>query len=501
MSLFDKIITNSKTFSNKVTLEVTKAVNDMEKKWIRISGPETGTINTSGEFQTGMKDEGKGTDAYSKIIDVYGCVYLISNSIAQLPLKIYKDVKNTKTGKIEKQEVTNHPAYELIKKPNFKDSIYDIKEAISSNLELTGNAYLLTTREGETIKSIYCLQSRKCKPIKKDLEPGKTIKSLEDMIEGYSYGGDGKKAYEVKDVIHEMKYNPDDDFEGLSPIRAGALSIDTINEARTQNYNIFKNGMRVDGAISTDQTLSETSYKRLLLDFEAKYKGTNNAHRPMILEQGLKYAGIALSQKDLEFILGLKMTREEICGFLFQVPIILLGVLENASYNNIAEATKIFYNMSVIPRLVKNQELWNKFLEQYNTPECYIEYDLSNVEALKENITAKIDNYIKLVQNGRIPPNMAAQLVGLNLENIPQGDKVYIQFSMIEQGTEPVEDEGEEPEEGKRIKSIKKLTPELKEIKWKVFAELTGRIERKYKTAMVTYFEKQLNQVNQEANA
>jgi HK97 family phage portal protein len=421
---------------------------------------------------------------------VYGCVSLISEVIAGIPMKIYKMVENKK-GEMEKQEDTKHPANELFKKPNYRDSLYEIKEAASINLELSGNAYMLMDRQGgKDIKAIYILNSRTCKPV--PVKEPKGITELKDVIQGYAYGADlDKVKYKIEEIIHERKYNPSNDIEGLSPIKAGAIAIDTSNEARHQNYNIFKNGFQTNTVLSTDQTLATTVYQRLMADLEMRNKGTINAHKPMILEQGLTAANVGISLKDLEFILGLKMTREEICGYLFKVPLILLGFLENSSYNNISEAQKMFFNYCIIPRLEKNKELFQKLIEEYNQPGAFIDYDLSKVEALKENITEKITNYIALVRDGRITPNQAAKLVGLSLEDIPGGDIAYVPFNLSPVGSIPepeAEPTAPAPAPGK---TIKKLSQEQKDFKWKTFIRITEPLEALYKKYMNKFFVKQ----------
>ena len=448
-------------------------------------------VNEKKEFSEYVK-------AYQNELYVYGCVYLIANTIASLPMRIYKDAKDSKTGKTSKQDITeSHPANEILLKPNFKDSFYDILEQIASDMELTGNCYLLHDGENGKPTSIFALKSNLVKinpaAVKNTFGDLKTISSLADMIESYSYGD---KPYSIDQVIHELKYNPTSIYCGMSPIQAGALTIDTTIEAKNRNYNIFKNGVSSDGSFETEQPFNENLYKRLKEDISQKYQGNANSHNPMFLFNGLKYKEYGLNQQDMEFINGLKMSREEICGFLYQVPIILLGVLENSSYNNIAQAKQYFYEFSIKPRMVKIQELFQKFIDLYKVPGSYIEFDLSNVDALKESITDKLKNVQAMFQMGT-PLNVAYEYFGIPLK-VQGGDTGYLTFSLSPVGTTPNPQEpgpGSENEAkntGKRVnKSLTKFTPDMKDRKWKAFAETTIKLENKYKAKLIPYFKAQ----------
>ena len=423
------------------------------------------------------------SDAYKDELYIYGCVYLISNTIAHLPLLIYKD--DTKQDIIE-----NHPLYDLLKNPNFKDSQYDLMESVSANLELTGNTYILKDDIAlNKPRSIFSLISSNMR-IERNIEM-KYKTSISDMIKYYEYG---QVKYSPDIIIHERKYNPTDDILGMSPIQAAALTLDMTIEAKRQNYNIFKQGMSSDGVISTDQPFSEITYKRLKQDIGSRYSGQQNAHAPMVLFNGLKYTPIGINPKDMDFINGLKMNREELCGFLYQVPLILLGVLENSSYNNIKEAMRIFYNISILPRLIKNREIYQKLLDLWN-PEYYIDFDLSEVGALKEDLKEKIEQAERMWKMG-VPYNKIAEALDLPVRDIPGGNTGYLPFNLAPAGSPAPEKTPAKPPEKQVNKTHKiKWTPELKKQKAKQFDSSTRKIETKYRSQLVPYFKAQEQEV------
>jgi HK97 family phage portal protein len=482
MSIKSRIV----TFFNKQVSESVKKSLASSTTWTGLTNPNTHIV---GKYQKAQGNAGFYADSYKEVMYIFGCVWLISNTIAALPLKIFKK------GDDNKKEIKDHPMYALIDKPNFKDSFYDVAESISANLELTGNTYLLNElTSGDIPTAIYSLISSKVKPIKKDKI--ENVKTMGDVLRGYEYGQRiGEKMYSIDEVIHEKKFSIDNEIVGMSPIQAGALTTDTVLEAKIQNFNIFKQGMSADGAFGTEQEYSEESHKRLKLDMLEKSTGVNNAHTPLLLWNGLKYSQIGINPKDLEYIKGLQMGREDICGFLYQVPLILLGVLENASYNNIKEATKIFWRFSIIPRLVKNLELWQKLLNKYG--EGYsIAYDLSKVEALKEDMNDRLTRAKDYFGLG-VSVKQINTILELGIKKYEGWDKGYLPFNLAEIGAEK-EEEPPEPEGGKEEppkKVLKKWTEETKIAKWKKFEAITEKVGNKYKVKLVPHFKAQEREV------
>jgi len=435
-----------------------------------------------GQYMKGLKT----TEAYTEELYIYGCVYLISNTIASIPLRIYKDEEKTEV-------IKNHPALMLFKKPNFKDSWYDIKESVSANLELDGNAFL-AVGEGKP-KSIYSLVSKLVKIVPSGKK--KDIGSMEDLIKGYEYG-ERKGITDMlkpEEIIHEKKYSTSDSLRGMSPIKAGALNIDTTQEAKRQNYNIFANGMHQDTVLESDQPFDEITYTRLMDDLKKRNSGTEKAHLPMILFSALKYKNAGITPRDIEYITGLKMNREELCGFLYQVPIILLGVLENSSYSNIKEAKYLFYEFCIKPRLVKNRELYQKLIDKYNAG-GYIDFDLASVTALQIYQKEQIEKAILLWNTGISIKNLN-DMYHLGIPEYKGWDIGYLPFSVTPAGTgekptEPTKPPEEKPseEEPKKYRTFE-WTEEKKVIKWKQFEKITEKNENVYKSKLIPYFKEQ----------
>lgn len=424
-------------------------------------------------------------EQYRDEIYVYAPVYLISNTIAGLPLKIYRDIKSN--GNVTAKEIPNHPALSLLKNPNEDQSGHDLLESLAANMLLTGMGYLLADKPNKP-SEIYSLNSSKTVILHK--------KGSGKKVDGYKYGD---IAIEPELITMFSFFNPTSDYYGLSPLAAARYAIDTVENARISNRNIYKNGCRIGATLESEQTIGEEAYQRLKKEFEQRYQGSEKAHKVAILEQGLKYKDIGINPKDMDFIQGMKLGRQDVCA-AFLVPSILIGDFENASYNNILEAKKIYWQNCIIPKLDNIETKLNSIVHQFDKT-AYCKFDISDVEPLQADIKGKVEMAERLWRMG-VPLNTTISMLGLPLDPIPGGDVAYLPISVVAQG-QPSAAAGEaqpqpSADEGKGQKAaaaapahkLKKIawTEERLTAKWKAFASVVDTHEKKYIKDLKPFF-------------
>ena len=99
-------------------------------------------------FVFGMTHSGERVDERTamQIVTVYACVRLLSNTIAGLPLHLYR---YTGDGE-DKERATDHPLYKILyRQPNPEMSSFSFWEALMCHLLLWGNAYAQIVRDGK----------------------------------------------------------------------------------------------------------------------------------------------------------------------------------------------------------------------------------------------------------------------------------------------------------------------------------------------------------------
>jgi HK97 family phage portal protein len=302
-------------------------------------------------------------EAYSKIGTVYACVSLIASSFARVPWH-FEDVQGN--------DVARDDLRALLRRPNPGMSGLELFEATVTHLELTGNAFwYLSEIDGSSIfengQAGAVVTDTSGRPLTSPrphfgrpreihyLEPDcvTIAKGAGGAPAGYIYRtGRTDVPLEPDWVIHFKYFNPLDRYWGMGVIQAAALKLETDYYSERWNRNFFKNSARPDGVLETERTLSAAEFERLREEWRKGHLGTESAHRTAILEAGLKYKQITASQKDIDFLAGRELTREEICS-MFGVPPAKIGVLRYANYANSREQDKTFWAETMQPKLAR----------------------------------------------------------------------------------------------------------------------------------------------------
>ena len=116
-------------------------------------------VRDSGQtFIFGKSDAGERVDEKSamQIATVYACVRLLAETIAGLPLHLFKYSDKTGNGK---ERAVDHPLYKLLyRQPNPEMTSFSFRETLMTHLLLYGNAYAQIVRDGKnTILGLYPL--------------------------------------------------------------------------------------------------------------------------------------------------------------------------------------------------------------------------------------------------------------------------------------------------------------------------------------------------------
>jgi HK97 family phage portal protein len=262
-------------------------------------------------------------------ITVFACVRVLSESIASVPLVIYKRKSDG-----SRERATSHPLYTLLHDlPNPRMTSFTMRETMMAHLVTWGNAYgqIIRNKSSGAIEAIYPLRPDRMFPY---------INEITDEIV-YLYTKNGKEiTLYPEDVLHI----PGLGFDGIKGYSVIAMARQSIGLAQaTEEYGAryFGNGARPGGVFKTSQKLSQPAYDRLKAQVKEDHGGLENSHKFKILEEGMEYQQIGLPPEDSQFLETRKYQRSEIAG-LFNVPPHMIGDLENATFSNIENQSLSF---------------------------------------------------------------------------------------------------------------------------------------------------------------
>lgn len=253
------------------------------------------------------------------------CVSLISESIGMLPLNLI--IRGD-----EKEYATDHPLYKLLKtKPNEFQGPYKFKSTMQMALLQHGNAYGRIIWTLDRPVRIVPMNSTKVKP-----------KLMPDWTVRYDFTAPDGRIVELmqRDVLHLSDLS-EDGLIGLSRVDKAKEAIGLALQAEKAAARLFKNGVMAGGSLTFPNKLNPEQIKNIQESMEAKYSGSNNAHKWMVLEEGGKAEKWAATGADSQHLENRNHQIEEIAR-AFGVPRPLL-MMDDTSWGSGIEQLNIFF--------------------------------------------------------------------------------------------------------------------------------------------------------------
>jgi len=341
---------------------------------------------------------------------VYACVSVIASTAAATSLYLYAN----KNGK--REQVFEHVFLDMMKNVNPFMNRFELWELTLTFLELTGNAYwwIVPNRLGVPAE-IWVIPSQNMK----------VVPDKREFLKGYLYGGMGNQvAFEREEIIHFKYPNPKSLYYGMGPLEAARYEVSSNEYQKKYEMALFKNQARPDGVLETDEMLDDPTLTRLHREWEQAHRGPDRAYRVAILERGLKYKQVQISPRDLDFLQGRKVTRDEICA-IFKVPLSKLGIVEDVNRANAEANDYTFRKDTVAPKLIRIEEKLNeRLLPRYDQNlECAFE---NIIPGDKEFMLKERETNLKV---GFSTINEERERVGR--EPVPWGNVPYLPVNLI----------------------------------------------------------------------
>ncbi len=240
------------------------------------------------------------------------------------------------------------------------------------------------------------------------------------------------------DLIHFKNFNPFNEFRGFGPLLSAALGLQTDFAASQFNHNFFQRDATPSVQISTEQNLTEDEATAMELRYEKKHRGLRRSHSVSVFGKGSKLEAIAASQKDMQFFLTKKWSRDEVCTVL-NVPKALLQILEDSSIkSNIKEQEKQLYNYNLIAQMVLMETgLKKDFFDAENLPGKRVRFRKEAIDGLKEEFDIKVETAVRLVSIGFSPDEVNTNQ-NLGFESKPDRIPLELQKIAASAGALPV---------------------------------------------------------------
>lgn len=341
-------------------------------------------------------------------------VSLLSGAVASLPLKVYRKTDDGREPAAENQ------VYKLLHTaPNPHQTPFTFKELIMNQLLLSGNFYAYIDWQGGKPAALW------------PLDPAAVTVDQDKVTGAITYQVNTSKGQQVlppREVLHILGMTLDG-IKGVSPITLARESLGGAIAELKHGQSFFKNGAAVGGVLQHPGHLGPDAAETLRSSWRDKYSGADNAGKVAVLEEGMEFKPVALSNKDSQWLESRQVSVLDIAR-LFGVPPALLGHLEKASYSSQEAQNLEFLTHSLRPWLTRIEQAINRALITHSSLYC----EFTTGDLLRTDLKSRFDAYRIALAAGFMSVNEIR-----NLENLPAvdgGDKLYRPLNMGELGKE-----------------------------------------------------------------
>lgn len=239
------------------------------------------------------------------------CVAFWSGNIAGLPLHVLRKGPNGVD-----TAAPDHPLYWLLHdSPNYDQSAFDFWEYMVDALEWHGNAYATINRTGDGRLASFT-------PIDPTIVRAK--RRPDGEIE-YRWSADGRNSILASRGMLHIRGRGGDALGGLSTLSVYRRAFTSAQATEASASTIFENGVRSSGVLETANRLDKEQRDTLENLLQNRFQGAQNAGRPMLLDNGLKWTPLSISPVDAEMIESRRLSMEIICQ-IFEVDPHLVGI-------------------------------------------------------------------------------------------------------------------------------------------------------------------------------
>lgn len=336
------------------------------------------------------------------------CVSLLAESVAQLPVELYR-----RTSDGGREPATEHPLYDILKYcPNDWQTPFEYREGSQMSAGLRGNAYSFIDRDGRgRIIGLYPLDPDKVNVLK---------------------GPDLNPIYQVGDqrlpqrLVHHVRWFSINHYVGLSPIELHADAIGYTLALSDYSSKSFLNGTALSGVL--ERPVGAPAFKdpktvdTITDDWQRRFGGTSNRSKVALLQEGMTFKPLTMSNIDAELINALKLSDSDIAR-IFKIPPPMVGSMEGATYNNVENLQIQYVIYALMPWLKRHEQAMQRdLLTKEDRQSLYIEFNVSGL--LRGNQEARYKAYATGRQWGWLSINDIRRL-----ENLPpvEGGDVYLQ--------------------------------------------------------------------------
>ena len=439
---------------------------------------------------------------------VYACVAAIGRAASSVPARLQRQLAGG-----EMETVPDARLAGVFDRPNPLMSQRKFFRAIATAQQLYGETFLILLRRtgggrmepvratgGEGMTALI-EAPEEIWPVRGDLAEALLDSETKLPAAWRFQTASGRVDYPAHSVVQVAEVNPYNPLRGMGPMQAAYRTaakdfiIDRYDEA------LLQNGGSPGGVLSVDGPLTDADQRAIREAWNEAHGRAESHRKTAVLPQGTDYKEIGLSPQAMEHEKLREWDRQTILS-IFGCPPVILG-LETINYATAREQNRIFWDTTVLPYLdFLRDELQYKLISRIKGPdsELRLDFDISGVSALREDMDSKVDRALKIYEKGHRTFSESAELAGWDIteEELAGTDERYVPVNLAQVGSETMPEpigseaieEGAEEEEERAAPDVREEEITVLWPEWLDGEEKRGEYYRLYTAAEDRVIEK-----------
>lgn len=339
---------------------------------------------------------------------IYAAVTRIANTVASIPVHVYKGRERQDT----------HPLEKLLNlSPNPSMSAYIFKQTMEAFRNTEGMAYALIIRDGlGEITRLDVLDPTRVRPL--------IERDSREIWYDITLGG---KTYPIPGyMVLALKHMSANGISGIRPLDVlrGSLDYDAeVKEISLNQLDGINHGVMLE---VPGQALDETRKTQIVADFLDAYE--SSGQRVLVLEGGIKATTFNQSPVDAQLMDVERITRNRVAT-VYNLPPHMLGDYSDTSFSTAEQQMQEFLQLTIIPIVQQwEDELNRKLLSDADYKAGYrFRFDTDSL--IRADMVAMANKYQMAIRGGWMRMNEVREREGLPPD--PNGDELMCARDII----------------------------------------------------------------------
>lgn len=382
------------------------------------------SVNRTGDASTQVLNM-QAKELYQTQDNLQAVVNFLSNSIAQLPLKVY-----VRDGESERRRDRDSVAAKLLYRPNEDQTEFEFIRALAIEYYVFGCVYVWILPDANS-ESGYQLRIVPTEWIVKQKEPGTYAP---DTIRICTRSGGTAVDVPKSEFIQFRTYSAGSPGGFLSPISALRNTLAEQVEAGRFRRQLWKSSGRLNAQIIRPKDVAawtDEQRDKFVSTFRESW-GSNGSKAGSIplLEDGMEIKPFSTSFKEQQYAESVKLSREAVAA-AYSVNPSLIWHSDTQTYASARDNARALYAECLGPVLQMFQQRFNSFLLPAigASPNTYVEFDLT------EKLKGSFEERASIYQSAAGAPYLTRDEVRaeLNLPKLPngQGEEIVTPLNVL----------------------------------------------------------------------